>query len=33
MKLMIYFSDEQNKVKLTNRFMLLIRKADRKSVV
>ncbi len=27
MKLMIYFSDEQNKVKLTNRFMLLIRKA------
>ena len=27
MKLMIYFSDEQNKIKLTNRFMLLIREA------
>ena len=27
MKLMIYFSDEQNKMKLTNRFLLLLRKA------
>ena len=27
MKLMIYFSDEQNKIKLTNKFMLLLRHA------
>lgn len=27
MKLMIYFSDEQNKVKLTNKFALVLRKA------
>ena len=27
MKLMIYFSDEQNKMKLTNRFLLLLRKS------